>query len=335
MTRNGVMVVLCSMLSCMYGCRKELCYDHDLHGLGVRVEVRTSWECVWERPYGMDWRASWPAGFGWRYEELCPQAAGGIAAVVYNGDGSRHERHLPAVGGILPMAEGTHSVLFYNDDTEFIVFTGLDSLTAASATTRVRSRSSYSESHQSEITVNTPDVLFGSWSETYEARLTADTTIFPVTMRPLVYTYLVRYEFAQGLEHVVLARGALAGMAQSVFLRDGATGGEAVTLLYDCTLEAYGAEALVRSFGVPAFADGNYTRRDDRRYGLNLEVRLSNGKIKTFDFDVTDQVVQQPRGGVITVSGISVTEEEAGGDAGFDVSVGGWGDYEDIVLPLH
>lgn len=62
-----------------------------------------------------------------------------------------------------------------------------------------------------------------------------------------------------------------------------------------------------------------------------------NNAMKTFEFDVTDQVKAQPRGGVIIVSdGLVITDEEgaAGFDSGFDIDVEGWGDYIDIPLPL-
>ena len=62
---------------------------------------------------------------------------------------------------------------------------------------------------------------------------------------------------------------------------------------------------LVKSFGIPDYPGDHYgdgTRTTERSYHLNLEVRLHNGAMKTFEFDVTDQVKAQPRGGVIIVS---------------------------------
>ena len=101
-------------------------------------------------------------------------------------------------------------------------------------------------------------------------------------------------------------------------------------------MEDFGAEAQIRSFGVPNHIDGGYLARAGAHYALNLEVRLTNGKFKTFEFDVTDQVAGQPRGGVIVVSGISVSDEEGDeGSGSFDVTVDGWGEYVDIELPLN
>lgn len=316
--------ICCAVL--LSGCRKDLCYDHDSHALSARANVRPTWECVWERDYGKGWHNSWPEEFGCEYERFCPDPATGIAAFVYHEDGSRTEQHLPAEGGEVPMSEGTKNILLYNDDTQYIVFSDLDSWASASATTRTRTRSTYNREHGNELTVNAPDILYGTWIESYKAIRTEEPVALPVTMRPLVYTYLIRYEFDSGLEYVALARGALSGMAGSVYLQDGHTGDEAVTVLYDCDLTA---------FGVPGFPGDHYVQRSDRRYGLNLEVRLLNGKIKTFEFDITEQLAQQPRGGVITVSGLEVSEQEAGGSAGFDAEVEGWGEFEDIELPLN
>ena len=132
----------------------------------------------------------------------------------------------------------------------------------------------------------------------------------------------------------VLARGALSGMAESVYLQDGRTSGETATILFEGELKEFGVEARVTSFGAPGYTPSAPMQRSDNRYGLNLEVILGNGKLKNFEFDVTEQVAAQPRGGVIMVAGLAVTDDEAGGDAGFEVEVDGWGQYEDIELPL-
>ena len=317
-------------------CRKDLCYDHDRHGLTTRALILPEWEQEWERDYGMGWQENWPDKHGIHYDSLRPDAATGIATYVFHQDLSRSTRHLPAEGGELPMSEGEKSILLHNNDTRYIVFNDLDASASATATTRTRTRATYSEDHAEETTVNAPDMLYGAWIESYTATPTLAPDTLPVTMRPLVYTYLIRYEFDAGLEHVTLARGALSGMAQSVFLQDGHTSEERATILFECELKDYGAEIQLYSFGIPDFPGEHYVQKSTvQQQRLNLEVMLKNGKLKSFEFDVTDQLASQPRGGVITVDGLSVTNEEAGGDAGFHVEVEGWGAYEDIELPLN
>ena len=69
---------------------------------------------------------------------------------------------------------------------------------------------------------------------------------------------------------------------------------------------------------------------------MSLEVQLKNGKKLDYTFDVSRMVQAQPRGGVIQVTDIVVSDEDGqGGNGGFDVSVDGWEDQIDIPLPLE
>ena len=217
----GVGLALLGLAVSTAGCRKDLCYDHDAHSPGCRALVTAVWEREWERDYGLGWLAGWDAAaYGRAYDDLRPDAAEGIAMVVYGDPESRtavsDEFHLSAGGGKVSLKEGSYSLLFYNDDTEFIVFNDMASLPSASATTRTRTRGSYSEHHAEERTVNTPDMLYGHFVERYGAEMHLGWEELPVKMQPLVYTYLVRYRVEYGRQHIALARGALAGMAESV-----------------------------------------------------------------------------------------------------------------------
>ena len=323
---------------------KELCFDHDTHAPKSEVRIRTEYENEWEYACeeGPDWKhhSAWGNEFGMEYDDLRPDTPDGLRVQIYNNDGSNNVLNVAPEGDIVQMHPGEHSLLLYNNDTEYIVFDDMGSYASARATTRTRTRTSYTGNpyleSTAENTVNEPDMLYGSYIENYTAERKTETGELPVTMHPLVFCYLVRYEFSHGLEYVALARGALAGMAGAVWLNSGRTSEESATVLYDCTVQDFGIQACVHSFGIPDYPNELYTTRaSERKYALNLEVRLKNGKIKSFDFDVTDQVAAQPQGGVIEVGGIEITDEEGlEGGSGFDVDVKDWGEYEDIELPL-
>lgn len=322
---------------------KELCFNHDEHAPKSDVRIEANYEREWEYTYkdGTDWEnySTWMTAFGMEYDALRPGIPEGLRVQVYNADGSNNIFNIDPEGGTVQMRPGEHSLLFYNNDTEYIVFDDIQNYAAARATTRTRTRSSYMGNpyteNGTENTVNPPDMLYGSYLESYVAERTSIADVIPVTMHPLVFSYLVRYEFSHGLEYVALARGALAGMAEAVWLNSGNTSAESATVLYDCTIEDFGAQAIVHSFGVPDFPNEHYSTRAEGKHALNLEIRLKNGKIKSFDFDVTDQVAAQPQGGVILVSGIEISDEEGmEGGSGFDVDIEDWGEYEDIELPL-
>lgn len=340
----GYVPLFAGMLMMFSSCEhKDLCFDHDAHAPKSDVRIEAVYEKEWQYTYedGTDWKSysTWQESFGMEYDALRPGTPDGLRVQVYNADGSDEILNIAPEGEVVYMRPGEHSLLFYNNDTEYIVFDEMQSFASAKATTRTRTRSSYlGNSYMetaSENTVNQPDILYGSYMDSYVVERSAETAVLPVTMHPLVFTYLVRYEFSHGLKYVSLARGALAGMARAVWLNNGRTSEEAATVLYDCTVEDFGTQALVRSFGVPDFPNEHYGTRAGNRYALNLEVRLKNGKIKSFDFDVTDQVAAQPQGGIIVVKGIEIPDDEGTeGGSGFDVDVEDWGEYEDIELPL-
>ena len=77
----------------------------------------------------------------------------------------------------------------------------------------------------------------------------------------------------------------------------------------------------------------NYTR-GERKYGVALEMLLKNGNFQQHDFDITDQVLRQPHGGVIVVSGIEIDEDRDDSGGGFQVGVDGWGDEVNVPLPI-
>lgn len=321
---------------------KELCFNHPEHALRYASYVEATYERVWEVPYGerTDWTGAWSSlGLGFGYDALRPTLPEGLRVSAYDAAGKHAVMNLQPEGEEIQLTPGENALLFYNNDTHYIVFTGMDGYATANASTRTRTRASYTGNpfypKKNENTVAPPDVLFGHYIDSYLQERSTEAARLPVAMHPLVFTYVVRYRFARGLDYVALARGALSGMAASVYLHNGRTSDTSATILYDCTVEPWGVQAVVRSFGVPGFPNPNYEGRAENSFGLNLEVRLHNGKTLNYFFDITDQMTPQPHGGVVTVEGIEVSDEEgASGGSAFDVSVEGWGEFEDVEIDL-
>lgn len=337
--RHNIIAVMLLAFTLLTAChRSELCYDHY-----PKASMTFEWEREWERDYGMAHPTNWDAGYhGFGYDHLRPEIPEWVNLVKYMDNDPDGEHYLTAEGGDVVLSEeDNHSLLFYNGDTEYIVLSDIASLPDARASATPRSRSTISyimERHPGTRSANPPDVLYSAFMENIPNIRVHETTYLPVKMQPLVYTYVVRYEFECGIQHVSLARGALAGMAESVYLRDGHTSDESIIVLYDCDIKDYGCEAHVRSFGVPGFPDEYYGRNQrsaDRPYTLNLEVMLTNGTTMEFNFDIADQLKNQPRGGVIRISGIRIEDGAAtppAGDSGFDVDLSGWSQV-DVDFP--
>lgn len=317
---------------------KDLCLNHRDHAHKYHIKVVADYRYDWEECLGgTDWKTSWPENY-LPYDDLRPGTPSGIRVVNFNESGDYNLHNISSTGGVINLYEGKNNLLFYNNDTEYIVFSSFDNMATTRATTRVRTRT-YSEGNEptdeDEPTLTPPDMLYANYYDGYVAEKVVDPTEVHVTLQPLVFTYKVRYEFKAGLQYVSMARGSLSGMAASVLLVSGDTSEDAATLLYDCEMTDFGARALVNSFGVPAFPHPNYPTREGGKNILVLEVLLRNNTRHTFELDVTDQVKKQPHGGVIVFKDIEITEEEGKqGSGGFEVTVDGWEDYVEIELPL-
>lgn len=324
---------------------KDLCFNHSDHVARYATKVAIDYELLWEQPYEghTDWAADWSSlGLDISYDDLRPSIPEGIRMLAFAADGMRTENNLQPRGEEIALPPGDNSILFFNNDTEFIVFNDMYAYESASATTRSRSRQTYKgnphyvpsrQNSSDEVTVAAPDMLFGHYIDRYTQNIVTTPQQLDITMHPLVFTYVVRYRFDHGYNYVALARGALSGMAGAVYLHDGHTSKEAVTILYDCELRPWGVEAIVKAFGIPDFPNPSYSRNPGN-FAINLEVRLHNGKILNYFFDITDQVADQPHGGVISVDGIKISDDEGGGSqgSGFDVDVDGWGEFKDVPI---
>lgn len=326
------------MVFSLTGCRKDLCYNHDEHAITVKTDVMADWEQIWERHYRFDWDELWPDEWPREYEEFNPEAGEGIRALVYTDDNLDLTTNLEQEGGRLPMAEGRHTLLFYNNDTEYIVFDETSNSATATASTRTRTRATFQPLHEGERTVTPPDMLYGAFVREYTAEETLEAVDLPIEMRPLTYSYLVRYRFKSGQQYVAQAKGALAGVADKVYLRDGHTDEVTATLLFDCKVDEQGGTALVQSFGAPSYSytDGYTADQTTHNYTLSLEVVLKNGKHLTYNFDVSPGMRAQPRGGILLVEDIVVSDEDGQeGSGGFDPDVEDWGDVIEVPLPIN
>lgn len=339
MKRRGfdITALLLLLMPMLGSCRQELCYDHY-----PVIDINFAWEREWERDYGEHHLAGWdPEYYGCDYDHLRPGMPEWINMISYYDDGRRNDNYMSPDGRRFIVEAGEQrSALLYNGDTEYIVVSDMASLNEARAEATSRSRASLdyiSKKHSDSRTTNPPDILYSAFIEKVPSLANHDLHALEVKMQPLVFTYHITYEFEHGINHVVLARGALGGMAESVYLRTGVTSDETSIILFDCDVRAGGCSAAVRSFGVPGFPDAYYGRSDakpdDKPYTLNLEVLLRNGKTLEFNYDISDQLRNQPRGGVIKVTGLRIEDEQDQFQSGFQVEVTEW-DEPDVITEI-
>ena len=349
--KRYIIIAVLAVMACMTSCvHKDLCEDHRSHAHRYHIQIIADYRYDWEEQIydeATDWEYRWPDEFTLAYDELRPTKPSGLRVVNYNEEGTSNNLHnIKPDGGVITLYEGLNDMLFYNNDTEYIIFSRSGTDATTRATTRTLTRTEYEASAfavEGERTVSPPDMLFANYVEDYLPEKVVEPTPFEITLQPLVFTYKIRFEFVGGIEYASSAVASLSGMAASVELNTGETSEESATILFDdldiiytneAKTEGY-IRATVKSFGTPAFPHPNYPTRSDITNGLKLEVRLRNNYIWTYDADVTEQVQLQPHGGVIIVKDLVIKKEDAmQGSGGFEPVVDEWGPTEDIPLPL-
>lgn len=338
------------ILTVLVGCRKELCYDH-FHEVSLHLKVTYSLD--WYLPWEENWEENWPAEWVTDWDKILPEEPEGVRLHVFDfGNKVPVSSHnLAYKGGRVAMNRGCYDMLLYNNDAEGILFEKMHLPHEAAATTPARTRSAYLNRYPDEITASPPGILFAAFipEHTLETpeKEEASSSMVEVELVPRTWTYLIRYEFTSGQEYVAEAQAYLSGMAGGVNLKEGYTHSDkVVTLLLDCSSSEYGIESIVRSFGLPGVSDQREEQRD--RIDLQtlpkaaltnklvLDMKLNSGKVKTMEFDVTEQLRKQPQGGVIVVKDIVVTPEEGqgSGGSGFDGDVNDWDGNIDIEVPI-
>lgn len=154
-----------------------------------------------------------------------------------------------------------------------------------------------------------------------------------MTMQPITYIYLTQIILHNNKGRITSADGNsnLSGMARSTNLNTGVAGEDAITIYYNTRMkknlplipydpetaadpDAYTDPSIERvdivggrllTFGIPGNG-GNQIKnasevRDQYRHYMDVTMQFNNGMDSTFVFDVTQQVRERYKGGVITV----------------------------------
>lgn len=281
--------------------------------------------------------------FGIGQERLRPQKPTGLRIVSYPDEGGDlRSFNLPPDGGSIVLHSLSSHLLFYNNDTEYLIIDPKAGFENTVATTRRHSPETFKGNTAIGSDLSThpvysePDMLFRSAISDYDASAPDSARIINVMLQPAVYSYVVHFMFSHGLDYVAAARGAISGMASGVYLSTGNTiDNNGVTILYDCERENNGLTGVVKSFGIPGYVADSEQSTSAKRYGITLQTYLKNGKLLVFDFDVSSQVAVQPLGGVVMVGGLEIPDsvgKPTGGSGGFDVDVNPWGPSSDIDI---
>lgn len=330
------------LASLFMGCERKDLYLAQRGTLSIDVSV---YDIQLDLLWGVDWQTKWQ----YMWDESLYGPIGyteplGIRANVYtinqiNQRVKYTTRNFSKDGGKVNLTtNSTYDMVFYNNDTEYILFATDDS-TYYYATTRGNSRAPYTRSFAN---YNQPDQLFGTYlpdlyvtddPEAYEKEVMADGSILYVfdvdaSLTPYTFIYLCQVMLLNNEDEMgTRVNGAegltLSGLAGGVDLFTRTTDSThivAITqedvkpLQEDCsftlpdgtTSEGDIFAARVMTWGIPGVdpLEHTFTRQPiqtNNPINMAVGLKLRNGSVYTIETDVTEQLKQSPAGGVITL----------------------------------
>lgn len=159
-----------------------------------------------------------------------------------------------------------------------------------------------------------------------------------MVLRPITYIYLTQVivHHNNGKIVGVEGTGTLSGMARSSVLNSGRAGDDAISITYqtrwkkDCDMEGEKVDIAggrVMTFGLCGNRCGQLRNkhevRDRENHYMDLKLLFNNGIDSTFVFDVTQQVRDRYKGGVLTVEldMDTIPIPSRSGGSGFDAVV--------------
>ena len=334
-------IVYCLLVLTLSACR----IDPPLHlrqtlDLEVGLELDLNVDLMWQIDWNAEWQYNWNAEI---YGELGYEEPASIRMHAYAHDAtgevaSDQVYNFMGKSGSLQAVAGVYDFLFYNNDSETLLFDTSRNAFDVYAYTRVISpglleSSSVMSVRQKQTgtkaaeemtaaddpVVLEPDPLFSLLSpsqiisddpEDYEFIDGRYIIRISGTLMPANYIYLIQVRLLNNNGRVRGSAGgcALTGMAGGVDLRTNITGTETVSVPADLHINRLSDPDLLAarlvSFGIPGcngYDPASVAAAPTGKHFLVLSLAYNNATHKNIHMDVTDQVRALPTGGVITL----------------------------------
>ena len=200
------------------------------------------------------------------------------------------ENHIPPSGGIIPLTpDRIYNFFVINSDYEY---------TNPNYDESNFQYIMYGDISYDDRNIFDNGIYIGKLLEYYSEKVIKPETLHAV-LTNIVYRYIIAIKFnGAGFNKIIYpyCRGALSGMASGVKIYltpDIEYLGNCSLVFEESARENNKINIIINTFGISS--------DESRQNILSIELMLFPRTIKTFEFDVTDQLTAYPRGGIITV----------------------------------
>ena len=339
--KTRTLILMCTLLPSVCGCRIEpplhLRQTLDLEvALELDLDVDLIWQVDWETRWTFSWNADVLGELG--YEAPASFRMHAYAWGADNQIRSEQVFNFMGTSGSVKAVAGTYDFLFYNNDSETLLFdTSFEGRDVYAYTRTISSGLQYSSPVKSssqkaadtkaeaemksadDPVVLQPDCLFSLY--TPEQTVSDNPADYEYidgryvirvggTMKPANFIWLIQIRLLNNNGRVLGSAGgcALTGLAAGVDLQTGISSTASVSIPTDVRInrsvdpDLMGARLV--SFGIPgcnAYDPQSVAAAPTGNHFLVLSIAYSDGGYKNIHVDVTDQVRALPTGGVITL----------------------------------
>lgn len=331
------------LTSIITGCQRKDLYLAQRGTLNIDVSV---YDIQLDLLWGLDWKTEWQ--YLWDeslYGPIGYTEPSGIRATVYtlNETNQRFRyttRNLPKTGGKVSLTtRQSYDMVFYNNDTEYILFSTDEANDYFYATTRSNTKAAYTRSYDH---YNQPDQLFGTYlhdlyvtddPDAYEMSYDEEGIpyyVFEVNATLDPYTFIYLYQVMvlnnddDAGKRITGCEGiSVDGLAGGVDLFTRVTDSlNLVTITQEETMPMLTDRALrlpdgtettgdifaarIMTWGIPGIDPlaQNATRTEAQpqdSIGAGIGLIMRNGTVYPIQRNITEQIKQHPAGGVITI----------------------------------
>lgn len=317
-TRDMLLVLLSSLLM-LTGCsRRDILDDYPVSG----VEISLDWNGVTNK---------------------LPE---GVRVIFYpkNAEGRKIDTYLSVKGGKVKVPPGRYSVVVYNYDTETVQIRGEEAYETIEAFTGHCNGLGIAGTEQ---LVWGPDLLYVVRIDDLKIENSEEELQLNWKPKLVVKTYSFKLK-VQGLEYVSSIVGSIEGMSSCYDLGLGC-GKAGDSPIYFAVRGSAGE--VTGSFTVFGTSEGVISRAGNA-IKLTLAFVKTDNKVQKMEVDITEVIANSESGGsggdddgdepfkeielpVEDEVKVDKPDSSGGGDGGFDGNVDGWGDDEEVILPVN
>lgn len=276
------------------------------------------------------------------WDGVADQLPEGVRIIFYPKDGKSEkvDTYLSARGGKVKVPPGRYSVVVYNYDTETVQIRNEGAYETIEAFTGYCNGLGIAGT---EKLVWGPDPLYVVNVEELQIKKSDETLLLIWKPKLVVKTYTFKVK-AEGLQYVSAIVGSVEGMASCYCLGRGCGMKGEAPIYFEGVVRD---EMVVGSFTTLGILGNTVTGANDGLVKLILAFVKTDQSLHKVEVNITDVITNSESGGegeepskeieLPLEEDIKVEKPDnpsGGGDGGIGGEVGGWGDEEEVVLPV-